>query len=838
MLARIEEIFFEVSALAPRDRDEAITRLCGGDAELQREVRSLVGSARELGSYLEQPALGKRFDQLAGESDPSEALDELVGSTLGAFTIQRRIASGGMGTVYLAARSDGQFEQRVAVKVVKRGMDSEDILRRFKTERQTLAALDHPNIARLIDGGMTLDGRPFVVMEYVDGKPMDVYCDAKRLGLRERLRLFREVCDGVHHAHQNLVIHRDIKPSNILVTEQGVPKLLDFGIAKVLAGTAGVSAGSMTAETDRRLTPEYASPEQVEGGALTTASDVYSLGVVLYELLTGTRPYHFGLRTSAEVRRVVCTLVPRPPSQAVTVRASRVRGTEAGAPADSSAARTDASAVDVPSTRGVSSTKLRGLLRGDLDIIVLMALRKEPHRRYVSAEQFSADIGRFLDDMPVQARRDTLAYRASKFVRRNAVGVTLAAASFALLTTATIFLHQQGKQLQRQQSSLIAANQRLDENLKRLTESRRFLQTVISGADTGNQGPDARLGDVLKDAAATLRTAPPTDPLTLAGAQAEMGAAMMSLGMLDDAAALLRNADRLYADLPADSDARMDSALSLGELAFYQGRHADAERQFVALLADERARRSTMPSPRESAILNNLGASVRAQGRTVEAIALQREALVATIAALGEQTLETAKTRNNLASALFQNGDNAEAAAEFGKACELRGRLLRPRHPLVVRCQSNLGLAKLRIGEVDEAISLLTEAAQSWDTAFGPDHPGRVSTITSLSQALRKRGRFPEALEWLRRALAWQQAHQPAGSVQIAATEANIGIVLAEQGDDATAMETLERVLPQLQSGAGVAGITRSANEALAAIHDRRGDAARAAELRSRQPAK
>jgi eukaryotic-like serine/threonine-protein kinase len=872
-LATVERVYFEVVALSPKDRDDAIVRLCAGDAALEREVRSLMESAAQLGSFLGQPALGKPFDQLNTESKQAEPADELVGATLGSYTIQRRLASGGMGTVYLAARSDGQFEQTVAVKVVKRGMDSEEILRRFKTERQTLAALDHANIARLIDGGMTLDGRPFVVMEFVDGTPLDVYCDSKGLGLRERLRLFREVCAGVQHAHQNLVIHRDIKPSNILVTPAGVPKLLDFGIAKVISGGTTRDHGFTTADTDRRLTPEYASPEQVEGGGLTTASDVYSLGVVLYELLTGTRPYQFGARTSEEIRRVVCTLPPLPPSQAVTVRASRVRGTtgsrapealKSSAPSNAlsstaesagpgTATQPGATVVDVPKTRGVSSTRLRGLLRGDLDVIVLMALRKEPQRRYVSVEQFSADIGRFLGGMPVNARRDTLGYRASKFVRRHAVGVGLAIAAFVLLSTATTLLYRQSQQLQKQRSELIAANQRLDENLKRLTESqrlliaanqrldenlkrltesRRFLQTVLSGADSGNQGPDAKLGDVLKDAVATLRTAPPADPLTLAAAEQEMGRSMMSLGMLDEAKALLEDADRLYAGLPATSDIRMDSAVSLAELAFYQEKYAEAEGRFRELLKMERAKGAAVPTERESVLLNDLGATVRLQGRADEAITIQREALQATIAALGEKSVAAAETRNNLASALFQKGEFPEAAREFAAAYEVRKQLLRPGHPLLVRCQSNLGLAKLRIGEVAEAITLLTDAASQWDAAFGPEHAGRVATATALSQALRKQERFPEALDWLRRTLAWQQAHQPAAKSQIAATEANIGITLAEQRNDAEAMDILNRVIPQLRADPNLKGILRNSVEALAVLHERAGNPEKARELR------
>lgn len=838
-LARVQEVFFEVASAPAADRDRTIARLCIGDPALEREVRSLMSAAAKAGSFLEEPALGAQGG-IGAVLERAEPPDPLVGATVGAFTIERRIASGGMGTVYAATRTDGQFEQRVAIKVVKRGMDSEEILRRFRLERQTLAGLDHPNIARLLDGGMTPDGRPFVAMEFIDGTPIDAYCDEHRLGLRERLRLFRDVCAGVHHAHQNLVIHRDLKPSNILVTPQGVPKLLDFGIAKVITGGTADLRASVTADTERRLTPEYASPEQIEGAPLTTASDVYSLGVVLYELLTGTRPYYFNLKTREEVHRVVCSVMPLPPSQAVTVRASRLRTDSAIRPASRTpstpapgtqtapAPGEGSPAVDVPRTRGVTTTRLRGLLRGDLDVIALMALRKEPQRRYVSAEQLSEDIDCYLRALPVRARRDTLGYRTSKFVRRHAAAVTLSAAAVLMLAGTTVVLYRQSQQLQRQRADLLTANQRLDENNRRLNESRGFLRTVIAGAGASSAGPSATLGDVLNDAAEALRTSKPADPLTLAAAEEEVGRAMMSLGMLDAAAPLLIDADRLYSSLPDTADARLDSALNLGELAFYQGRTAEAEKAFRDLLIAERARGAKGPTQRESAILNNLGAAVRVSGRADEAITIQKEALAATIATYGADSLETAETRNNLASALFQHGDLAESIEQFTRALQARKARLRPDHPLVIRCQSNLGLVQLRAGRVDEAVTLLTGAAEAWDAAFGPAHPGRIAAITSLSQALRKLNRHADALSWLNSALAWQKAHHAAPG-PIAATEANIGITLAEQGKNAEAIEMLARVLPILRADASLASITRQAGEALAALYERAGrpDAAR-----------
>ena len=302
-----------------------------------------------------------------------------------------------MGAVYLAARADDEYRKEVAIKLVRRGLDTEDILRRFRNERQILAQLDHPNIARLIDGGTTDDGLPYFVMEYVNGVPINAYCDANALSTTERLKLFRKVCEAITYAHQNLVIHRDLKPSNILVTHEGEPKLLDFGIAKLLS--TGDELFTQTIPALRVMTPEYASPEQVKGDKIMTTSDVYSLGVLLYELLTGQRPYRLKTRTPEEIARAITEQEPERPSTAVAKGAGN-------------------SKTQIPNPK---------LLRGDLDNIVLMAMRKEPARRYTSVGQFSEDIRRHLEQLPVRARKDTLRYRSEKFIRRHKVGVAAAA---------------------------------------------------------------------------------------------------------------------------------------------------------------------------------------------------------------------------------------------------------------------------------------------------------------------------------------------------------------------------------------------------------------------------
>ena len=310
---QIEEIFQTALDLSPEERASYVERACAGDAPLREQVVALVKQFERADSLDDPPS--RRFDESQFFAPPFvEEKDMMEGRRVGAYRLVREIGRGGMGAVYLAERADSEFQRRVAIKLVKGGMDTDFVLKRFRNERQILASLNHPNIARLLDGGTTDDGLPYFVMEYIQGLPVYRYCDEHRLDLRARLQLFAQVCAAVHYAHQNLVIHRDIKPSNILITAAGVPKLLDFGIAKLLNPELAADTSPMTATAMRLMTPEYASPEQVQGHAVTPASDIYSLGVLLYELLTGHRPYRIRHRGPHEVARVICEEEPERPS--------------------------------------------------------------------------------------------------------------------------------------------------------------------------------------------------------------------------------------------------------------------------------------------------------------------------------------------------------------------------------------------------------------------------------------------------------------------------------------------------------------------------------------------
>jgi eukaryotic-like serine/threonine-protein kinase len=412
---RIESMFHAVLDCAPERREALLSSACNGNAELRSEVESLLAAYQEAG-----------FTRSAAFQDGVKLLEKRVdhrqqGRQIGPYRIVREIGRGGMGAVYLAARADAAFEKLVAIKIIRRGLDTDDLIQRFRGERKILATLDHPNITRLLDAGSTDDGLPYFVMEYIEGEPIDQYCDARKLNVTERLKLFQGVCAAVRYAHQNLVIHRDIKPGNVLVTKEGVPRLLDFGIAKLLA------PGTSPDETLTRvhpLTPEYAAPEQVRGEAVTTASDVYSLGVLLYFLLTGKMPYRGPMSSSAEIERTICEEEPEKTSSAV-VRAPAA-GDKLGA------------TVSPSRTREGTPEKLRRRLQGDLDNIVLKALRKEPQRRYASVEQFSEDISRHLADLPVIAHPETPGYLAAKFVVRHRAGVAAAALVLIVLIAGVV----------------------------------------------------------------------------------------------------------------------------------------------------------------------------------------------------------------------------------------------------------------------------------------------------------------------------------------------------------------------------------------------------------------
>ena len=402
-------------ALASGERSIYLEHACGEDSELRNEVEALLHHHQLAGaSFLNQPAV-----DLQRPLTDSGTMPLRIGRSVGVYQILEEIGRGGMGAVYRAARVDGQYEKQVAVKFVRGGYDTASVLERFRHERQILASLDHPNIARLLDGGTTEDGIPYLVMELIEGTPIDHYCDAHSLNVTQRLKLFCQVCSAVQYAHQHLVIHRDIKPSNVLVSSEGIPKLLDFGIAKILDPSVNSQPTLV-----HPLTPEYASPEQIRGEPITTSTDEYSLGVVLYQLLTGCSPYRVNTSLPHELSCAITETEPQRPSAVVLV-------SENARPSDHHA---EVAPARIPLSCEGPPAKLHRRLAGDLDNIVLKAMRKEPQRRYGSVEQFAEDIRRHLDGLPVTARQDSWSYRAGKFIRRHTAAV--AATLIVIITLA------------------------------------------------------------------------------------------------------------------------------------------------------------------------------------------------------------------------------------------------------------------------------------------------------------------------------------------------------------------------------------------------------------------
>jgi Protein kinase domain/Galactose oxidase, central domain len=440
----VKEIVASLIELEPSVRARQLTRLCEGDEELRREVESLLAANDEADDFLDEPAYAyaNTTAEMVGDVSPP------AGWRIGPYCVVREIGSGGMGVVYEAVRDD-EFRKRVAIKVVKPGMDTAFILRRFRSERRICAALSHPNIAMLLDGGSTADQRPYFAMEYVEGEPIDSYCNRRSLSVRQRLELFGAVCAAVHHAHQNLVVHRDLKPSNILVTKEGVPKLLDFGIAKIL-GPSDFGRTAGITELMPVMTPEYASPEQALGESVTTAADLYSLGAVLYEILTGKRAHRFHTGTAEEIRQVICEQEPVAPSEASGNRE----------------------------------------LRGDLDNVIRKAMHRDPLRRYSSAEEMSGDLALFLCGRPVRARKDTLRYRSGKFILRHRGAVT---------ATALIVLSLIGGILATAWEARIAARERAkpERRFNPLFPPVRCCMGMASVAPGGSARPKAMPGALL-----------------------------------------------------------------------------------------------------------------------------------------------------------------------------------------------------------------------------------------------------------------------------------------------------------------------------------------------------
>ena len=751
---QIETAFEQALDWPSAERLARLLEVHGDDPELCREVEAMLAASdgsSMIGDSVRRAVLAGNF----GEG----TFEDRVPEKIGAYRVLGEIGRGGLATVLLAERHDDAYRMQVAIKLVRRGLDTADILLRLRQERQILARLDHPHIARLLDGGSTEDGRPYVVMERIEGVPIDRYCQEHQLGLRARLQLFAAVGKAVAYSHRNLIIHRDIKPANILVTPGGEPKLLDFGIAKLLRpeehdpGNAAHTSPGL-----RLLTPEYASPEQIEGRPLTTATDVYSLGILLYELLTGERPYRSepgASRLPAQAR----SSPPEPPSG--RSRRLQAAGRGAGTP----------EATVLPAIAAAR-------LNGDLDTIVLAALRLEPERRYASVEQMVDDVERYLDDLPIKARPDSRVYRARKFVRRHRAAVAAGLALFGILLASTVVTTRQAILAEQQRVRAEAQSQRT----ARVSE---LLVRIFNVADPGEaRGNTITAREILDRAADNLEKEIGDQPEDLAAMAETMGRVYRGLGLLEPAGRLHQIALERRRALWGENNAEVARSLALlGELRFDQGRPQESQ-ELVSAAYETRRRLLGDEHPDTLQSGNDLAALRFHRGDFQGAAELFRMNLATRRRQLGENHLDVAAACDNLANVLLRLGDAAEAEQLFRRALVLRLGLLGEGHPEVVATRGDLAGLLHSAGRVAEAEPLYRQVLADQIRLLGKDHIHVAVTATNLAALLRDRGQLAEAEALLERAIEIQRLRRGPDSLYVSYPLMNLADVCRRRGPE------------------------------------------------------
>jgi serine/threonine-protein kinase len=742
---QIESTFHAALDRPRHERDAFLSKACAGDDALREEVSAML-AAHETGAPL-------ALEDCLVTPAPEESL---AGHRIGPWQLETVVGRGGMGDVYRARRADGRFEHAVAVKLVRSGLSVGITTERFGREQQILARLVHPNIATLHDGGVTDDGRHYLVMEYIAGMPITEYADTHRLDLDSRLRLFETVCEAVQFAHTNLVVHRDLKPSNIFVTAEGHVKLLDFGIARIIGGDP---PGTFTRPLDRMLTPEHASPEQIRGDAVTTASDVYGLGVLLYELLTGERPLHFPTASPAEIERIASEETPSLPSIAVAERGGRAAAT----------------------SRRTSPNRLSRALRGELDAIVAMALRKEPERRYSSAGELAEDIRRHLAGEPVHARPDTARYRASRFVRRHRAPVAAAATVVVITAGFAVLTALQARHVAVERDRARAEQLRTERVVEAMIDLFHQTRTAMEpGGDTlsvsallesaermarlaGDSPSRMRMGRLLAQiyearaqpdrALKMIELALDAGGDTWTVADLEHRRAVLTLRRYGFAAAepLLRASLERYRGLVGPD--HIDVATALQDLA---GAVQDPVEK-RALLEESLAirRRHLRPDdPAVAAGLNALGKADLNERRIDDAIDLFEEALTILEAYRGSEDPDVIAVKHNLATALSFQGNWAAVEPVQRELLEARRRLYGDDSHVVATSWGAVGVTLANLGRTAEAEQALRRSLQGFEAALGPLHWKVANAARNVGQLLAFQGRYAEGLPFIERAIA------------------------------------------------------------------------------------
>ena len=752
---QIQTLFESALECTPDERDAFLQTACADDADLLAEVRSLLAAdadAHPLLDSLALDAIALPADLLPDGILPSE------GDRIGPYRVVRPLGRGGMGAVFLAERADGQFEQHVALKLIRGGAASGQIVRRFQSERQILARLQHPHIARLLDGGLTEEGQPYFAMEYVDGIPLDRYCEAHDGAVEQRVELMQTVCEAVQYAHRRLIVHRDLKPSNILVTEDGTVKLLDFGIAKMLTGDNDPLGDPVLTQTGHAvMTPAYAAPEQVRHAPVTTATDVYALGVVLYELLAGQRPFDLTGRSPAEIERIVGEQIPSAPS--------------AVAPPDRQRA-----------------------VRGDLDTIVLKALRKEPERRYASPEQLADDLQRHLDGRPVAAQPDTVGDRTRKFLQRHRAGVAATTAVVLLIAALVSFYTVQLAQ-ERDRAQLEATT---------ATQVSDFLQGLFTISDPSESGGEDLTARALLDQGAERIERDLADqPVVQARMMQVMGEVYSNLGAFDAAAPLLERSLTLRHDMldtpPLDV---ADNLNSLAVLRKETGQYAAADSLFRAAIAIQEDQLGPN-DPTVAATLHNWGTLLHFQADYERADSLFQRALAVRQDRFGENDPRTASTLNEIATLRFDQNDLDGAETLYRQTLDVRRAHFEGDHPDLAMSLNNLAMVLRHKSQFEESETLYREALAMRERLYDGPHPDVAHTLNHLARLYANKGDYAAAEPIARQALAMRIEVFGEEHVETTASMGNLAGILGGLGQHAEQATYYRRALEIVQTMLG-----------------------------------
>ncbi len=784
--ARVDEVFDSALDVPSNKRSAFLDQACGDNVDLRARVERLLAFSDHPPSILEDAAAAELWRGEDLESDAEPRPDRV-----GPYRILEEIGRGGMGVVYLAERDDGHFEQRVAVKVMRPGSDTPEARRRFEQERQIIASLQHASIARLYDGGVTEDRRPYSAMELVEGQPINRYCDEHRLGLAERLRLVEDVANAVHYAHQNLVAHCDLKPSNILVTTKGEIKLLDFGIAKLL-DVSGADLRSTTPSGSRAITPLYASPEQLRGEPVTTASDVYQLGLLMFELLSGER--------GREV-------APAAKSQAVDERSELAPWRTLSAAVS---AVTAERAAAIATARRTRPRTLVQALRGDLDLIIQAAMRSQPEQRYRSVAELVEDLKRTRRHQPLSVRPDSFGYRTNRFVRRHRWAVAVAALLIVLLVGYSVTVTAQARKILRERDRA----QRIQAfalGLYGAGDPNRGLGPELSAADLVAHGvaraeaelaeePDVKaevktyLGKVYQglglyeEAETLLRDVLALRQRLHGKAHPQIAAAQEELGQLllerDDPEALTLLEEALQQRRRFLGEDHLDNARTLSSLGYYLrsiGQHRESEARFRAALDIQR--RQDPDGVDIADTLSGLAWAIRLQERPQEAEPMLREALAIFRRHYGDLHPEVATGWNNLANGLWQLERWEEGDQAIQQSIELKRGLYGDSHPRIANSLGNLAASLSRRDDLEQAAALYRQALEMRKDVFGPSHPRVAQSQAQLAEVLHRAGRLQEATALFEESLAIFRQHLPEDHPSFGRVWRGLGSVRLDAGE-------------------------------------------------------